>query len=111
MPPPIPAPDDNYVIPGNPYNEPITDPNLRIGVGGGIKAKWQQTPDPLTVWGFPVANETQALVTETDGSTVQQRTVQFFERAILIFQPEHAGTAWEVVASLRGQTITEIIVN
>jgi hypothetical protein len=110
MPPPIPAPDDNYVIPGNPYNESITDPNHRIGVGGGIKAKWQQTPDPLSIFGFPVANETQALVTEPDGSTVQQRTVQFFERTVLIFQPEHAGTAWEVVVSLRGQTITELVV-
>jgi hypothetical protein len=111
IPPPIPSPDDNYVIPLNPYNESITDPNLRIGVGGGIKAKWQQTPDPLTIWGFPVANETQALVTEADGMTVQQRTIQRFERVTVLVQPEHQGTAWEIVFALRGQTITELIVN
>jgi hypothetical protein len=77
-------------------------------VGGGIRTKWEGVPDPLTIFGFPVANETQAIVTETDGRTVQIRTVQRFERLTLIYQPENKGTPFEVVAALRGQTITEI---
>jgi hypothetical protein len=106
-PPPPPSPDNNLVIPNNPYNAGRKPPH-EVGVGGGIRAKWEGVPDPLTIFGFPVSNEQQALVTETDGRTVRQRTVQRFERLTLIYQPENKGTPFEVVAALRGQTITEI---
>jgi hypothetical protein len=105
--PPTPSPASNLVIADNPYNAGRVSPH-EIGVGGGIRTKWEGVPDPLTIFGFPVANETQAIVTETDGRTVQIRTVQRFERLTLIYQPENKGTPFEVVAALRGQTITEI---
>lgn len=108
QPEPTPTPAGNLIIPNNPYNTG-TDPNHQLGVGGGIRTKWEKTPDPLTIFGYPVANEAQALVTEADGRTVQKRTIQRFERVTLIYQPENAGTVWEVVVSLRGQTITEVV--
>jgi hypothetical protein len=105
--PPAPPPATNLVIPGNPYNAGRVAPH-EIGVGGGVQATWEKLGDrAMQALGWPVDNERQAIVTEPDGRTSKQRTVQEFERAILIFIPEN-DPAWQIVAAMRGQTITMV---
>jgi hypothetical protein len=108
-PPPDPPPATNLVIPDNPYNAGRVAPH-EIGVGGGMRRVWEALTAAgvaMQLLGWPVANETQAIVTEPDGRTSKQRTIQRFERATLVFIPENKAP-WDIVAALRGQTVTDV---
>lgn len=104
--PPAPAPSTNLVIPDNPYNAGRVAPN-EIGVGGGMRRRWEEMPNPLPEMGFPVRNEEQVLVTETDGRTSKQRTGQEFQRGWRIYIPENA-PPFDIVAPLTGQQVIRV---
>lgn len=64
----------------------------------GFKGFWEKLELAGVVWqvlGYPRSNEWEADLTGG------KRTVQLFDRGALIWQPEHAGTAWECVKPLR----------
>jgi hypothetical protein len=94
----------NLVIPGNPYDTGA-DPNHRLGMGGAFRRVWELTTEPLELFGFPMTNEYDAVVTDADGTT-RDRVVQEFERTVLIYQAELTAP-WNVVAALRNQQITK----
>lgn len=72
-------------------------------IGGGFKRLYTATSVPLQTFGNPLSDEVQATVTDAD-KTKRQRTVQQFERAIFIYQPEQPPD-WQVVSALRNQKI------
>jgi hypothetical protein len=103
----VPAPpidSGNLVIPDNPYNTG-TDPMHQLGVGGAFRRVWELLPTPLVILGYPMTNEYAGVVTDADG-TKRDRTVQDFERGILIFQSE-LPSPWNVTMALRNQKVTK----
>lgn len=80
-------------------------------IGGGFKEMWLSTPKRYQAFGDPISEEMQAMVTDIspDGidehDVTRQRTVQFFERAIFIYQPEEVED-WKVVCALATQQIS-----
>ena len=101
-----PVMEQNLVLPGNPFNRGVkNDPRRRIGIGGGFLKRYRETPNATAVFGWPMENERQALVT-TDGVT-KQMTIQRFERATMLFDP-HAPPPWDVVVALATQKITPL---
>jgi hypothetical protein len=65
-------------------------------------------PNPLPEMGFPIRNEEQVIVTETDGRTSRQRTGQEFQRGWRIYIPENAAP-FDIVAPLTGQQVIRIV--
>jgi len=100
---PEPLPPAEIRVQDNPYE---SDGNAII-IGGGFFRLWQSlAPDPLVVLGYPMRNEQQAVVRDA-GGLEQDRTVQYFERGILLYQAENA-YPWDCVVALRSQTITPL---
>jgi hypothetical protein len=93
----------NLVIPDNPYNSG-TDPKHQLCVGGAFRRVWELLPTPLVILGYPMSNERSATVIDAD-NTSRTRTVQQFERATLIYQPE-LPSPWNAVVALRNQRIS-----
>jgi len=106
QPVPVPSPATTVFPPNNPHNLHITDPAKMIFVGGGFKNKWVNTPDPLSVFGWPLTREISALVMEADGET-NQRVVQFFERTIFVYDAKMPNP-WNVTCALRSQTVVPL---
>jgi hypothetical protein len=101
---PDPPPAYSYRVPDNPYE---TEDCPEIIIGGGFYQRWQSVgADPLVVLGYPMGNEHQALCA-SPGETPIQRTVQYFERAILIYDATVAAP-WDVTTALRSATITPL---
>jgi hypothetical protein len=79
-------------------------------IGGAFKTLWESTPRSYQAFGNPLSEETTAQVTDVsaDGvdahSVTRTRTVQFFERAIFIYQPEQPAD-WQAVCALTTQLI------
>jgi hypothetical protein len=84
-------------------NNPFQQPGQReIGVGGGFARLYSSVDigaDPMVTFGFALANEETAVV---DGQT---RTIQRFERATMLWQPEYDFPS-DVVVALLSSTIT-----
>ena len=68
---------------------------------GAFRRVWERNGG-LAQFGYPLTEE-YAEVSETDGNTY---TVQYFERARFELHPEHAGTPYEVLLGLLGNTLT-----
>jgi len=105
--PPDPPPTNWLVQPDNPYSP--DDAGNEVGVGGGFKRFYDGVAagqDPMTVLGYALANEEQAIVTDDDG-TSRQRTIQRFERGTLIYQPENA-FPYDVVNNLNTQEFAAV---
>jgi hypothetical protein len=102
------APDRWLVQDNNPYQE--SQPEV-IGIGGGFLRYYNSLSigaEPLVVLGYAMARETQAFVTDDDGAGQRrERTIQRFQRATLIYQPEQP-FPHDVVAALFNQTITDL---
>jgi hypothetical protein len=96
-----PAPPRSFRPPNNPH-ETDTD----IILAHGMLRFWVQVDiggDPYTVLGFPVANERDATIIDADG-TARTRTIQEFERLVLVFQPENK-FPWDIVAMPRSSLV------
>jgi hypothetical protein len=101
-----PPPVTHLVLPDNPH---VAADGREIGIGGGFLRMWNSIDlggDPFCVLGWPCENEQSAQITDTDGSA-RIRTVQAFERAVLIYEPA-AVFPWDVTVALLNQTVTMI---
>jgi hypothetical protein len=82
-----PPPPTSLVLPDNPFS-PAADGRV-VALGGGFLRMWNAIDlggEPLTVLGWPCANEEQAKIVDADGA-MRLRTVQRFERAVLEYRP------------------------
>jgi len=103
---PDPPPLNWYEQPNNPHSPDLDGRD--IGIGGGFLRFYNAVAaeGSMTVCGFALANECQAVCVEPDGSSLQ-RTIQRFERGTLIYQPEEP-YPYDVVMSLLTTTINEV---
>lgn len=75
----------------------ILFPETGMHLGGRFLAYWQQHGG-LLQQGFPISEE----FTEVSPLNDKPYTVQYFERAVLEYHPENAGTQYEVLLSQLG---------
>jgi hypothetical protein len=93
-------PDGN----GAPGQKPSTDHPFRFEqtgktLGGVFRSYWE-THGGLARQGYPLSDEFQE-TSPLDGKTY---TMQYFERAVFEYHPEHKGTPYEVLLSLLGSS-------
>jgi hypothetical protein len=97
----------SLVLPNNPHS-PAPD-GREIVLGGGFLRMWQSIDlggDPFTVLGWPCENEQPGQITDADGST-RLRTVQAFERGILIYEPLE-DFPWDVTVAPLSSLVTPL---
>jgi hypothetical protein len=102
-----PPPVTELVVVGNPYS-PAAD-GRQIILGGGFLRMWNAIDlggEPLTVLGYPCENEQSGRIVDAD-NTSRVRTIQRFERAILIYEPGQL-FPFDVTIALLSQTITPL---
>jgi hypothetical protein len=100
---PSPPPADWYVQPNNPYQQ---EGEPEIGIGGGMLRMYNSvalSQEPFTIYGFALAREEDAYVSDADGTT-NFRTIQRFERCVLVSQPD-TPFPFDVVVMPRSSTI------
>jgi hypothetical protein len=75
-------------------------------VGGGFKDFWEANPFNMQAYGLPLSEEIAARIVEPDGRA-HTNTVQFFERAIFVYDPA-AASGWTVTTATLGQLVEEV---
>lgn len=75
-------------------------------VGGGFKNFWEANPLNMQAYGLPTSEEIRARIVEPDGQE-HVNTVQFFERAIFVYDPA-AAPSWTVTTATLGQLVEEV---
>jgi hypothetical protein len=101
------APMPSWIVqPDNPYQ--VGKP-YEVGIGGGFARLYTSVDigaEPLVVFGYAKDREEQAMVRNASG-TEQQRTVQRFQRGVMIWQPEN-DFPWDIVLALETDTVTPL---